>query len=176
MVLAADIPGHFARLYERYADAVYRYCYRHLGTVEAAEDATSLIFLKALAAVPRYHSTSFRAWLFTIARHVIADQYRAIHPNQPLELALDVSDDMPSPEDVVLAADEERSVRDVLFRLPEHQRQVVALRLAGLTGPEISSVLGRSSRNVNVTQWRAVERLRALLAVSREAGETTDGQ
>lgn len=60
----------FALLYTRYLDPVHRYCYRRLGSREAAEDATSAVFTKALAAFPRYRDASFRAWLFTIAHHV----------------------------------------------------------------------------------------------------------
>ena len=44
----------FAHLYQDYLPQVYRYCYRGLGSQEAAEDATSQIFTQALAALPRY--------------------------------------------------------------------------------------------------------------------------
>ncbi len=40
----------FAPLYARYADPVYRYCYRRLGHPEVAADATSQTFARALAA------------------------------------------------------------------------------------------------------------------------------
>ena len=165
-------PRDFALLYRRYLDPVHRYCYRRLGSREATEDATSLIFTKALAALPRYHDASFRAWLFTIAHHVVTDRYRDARGEQPLETVAELYDRSPSPEELVLAADQEHSVRELLHRLPDHQRHVVELRLAGLTGPEIARALGRSPANVNVTQWRAVTRLRELLNVgnvSREA-------
>ncbi len=37
-------PQAFAPLYDRYFDAVYRYCYHRLGSWDAAEDAASLVF------------------------------------------------------------------------------------------------------------------------------------
>lgn len=163
VALAQRDPHAFALLYARYLDPVHRYCYRRLGNREAAEDATSLVFMKALAALPRFRDASFRAWLFTIAHHVIADRYRTAHPEQPLDDAADLYDAAPSPEDLVLAADERSTLQELLTRLPEHQRRVVELRLAGLTGPEIARALGRSAANVNVTQFRAVSRLRVLL-------------
>jgi RNA polymerase sigma-70 factor (ECF subfamily) len=57
---------------------VFRHCYRKLGTREAAEDATSLVFTKALAAIDRFDADrgTFAAWLFTIANHVLTDQFR----------------------------------------------------------------------------------------------------
>jgi RNA polymerase sigma-70 factor (ECF subfamily) len=44
----------FAPLYARYALPIYRYCYRRLGNHEAAEDATSQTFVKALDALDRF--------------------------------------------------------------------------------------------------------------------------
>src|SRR5215213_5589126 len=62
---AKSDPRAFAPLYSRYFDPVYRYCYRRLGHPEAAADATSQIFAKALAALPGYReeAPSFRSWL-----------------------------------------------------------------------------------------------------------------
>ena len=156
----------FALLYARYADPIYRYCYRRLDTREAAEDATSVIFMKALAAFPRYRDTSFRAWLFTIAHHVITDRYRGEHREASLDAAMALPDGMPSPEDLAVASDEWQQVRGLLAQLPIHQRQIVELRLAGLTGAEIAQALGRSRANVDVSQYRAVVRLRSLLGLA----------
>ena len=166
----------FALLYARYLDPIHRYCYRRLGSREAAEDATSLVFAKALSALPHYRDTSFRGWLFTIAHHVIIDRYRDTHPEQSLEDATEVLDDALSPEELAIAADERRSVRALLARLPEHQRRVVELRLAGLTGAEIARILGRSPANVDVTQYRAVTRLRVLLGLASGMQEVTHGR
>src|SRR5215213_5793887 len=77
----------FAPLYHRYVAPVYGYCYHRLGSREAAEDATSLIFAKALTALPSHHGGSFRAWLFGITRHVVADALRARGPDEPLDAA-----------------------------------------------------------------------------------------
>ena len=54
----------FGPLYARYAERVYRYCHRRLGIREAVKDATSLVFAKALAALPELRGGSFAAWLF----------------------------------------------------------------------------------------------------------------
>ena len=176
VTLAQRDPHAFALLYARYLDPIHRYCYRRLGSREAAEDATSLVFAKALSALPRYHDTSFRRWLFTIAHHVIIDRFRDTHAEHALETAAAVLDDAPSPEELAIVAEERRSVRALLASLPEHQRQVVELRLAGLTGAEIAQVLGRSRANVDVTQCRAMARLRDLVRRESRKPEVTYGQ
>ena len=70
LVAAARVDPHaFTLLYQRYVNTVHRYCYRRLGTREAAEDATSQIFMKVLASLPSCRNTSFRPWLFAIAHN-----------------------------------------------------------------------------------------------------------
>jgi DNA-directed RNA polymerase specialized sigma24 family protein len=54
-------------------------------------------------------------------------------------------------------------VRALLAQLPPDQRQILELRLAGLTGPEIAAALGRSLGAVKIAQVRAFARLRATL-------------
>jgi len=58
-----------------------------------------------------------------------------------------------------------RELWDLLPLLGEDQRQVLELRLAGLSSGEIEIVLGKSRSWVGVTQHRAVLRLRALMGV-----------
>lgn len=60
LVAAAQADSQaFAPLYARYLQPIYRYCYRRLGTCVMAEDATSEVFVKALAGLPRYRGAPF---------------------------------------------------------------------------------------------------------------------
>src|SRR5207247_7239864 len=44
----------FGELYERYRDAIYRFCLARTGTSHDAEDLTSDVFMKALQSIDRY--------------------------------------------------------------------------------------------------------------------------
>ncbi len=173
VVRAKRDPRAFAALYGLYLDPIHRHCFRRLGDREAAEDATSQVFAKALAALPRFDEGAghFRGWLFTIAEHVLADHFRAAKRHQALEVVSDVTDTSPSPEEMAVSADAGRGLREAIAHLPDQQRRVVELRLAGLTGPEIGRVLGCRAKTVDVAQFRAVAKLRILLGV----GETPEG-
>ncbi len=159
----------FAPLYARYADPVYRYCVRRLGSPEAAADATSQIFAKALVALPGCRDDAFRSWLFAIAHNVLVDTYRAHRVHQPLEAAVSVPDAASSPEDQALASEARHEIVRLLAQLPPEQRRVVELRLAGLNGNEIGVVLGRSRGSVDTLQFRAMARMRTLLGVATPA-------
>ncbi len=165
VALAKRDPRAFAPLYARYFDPVYRYCYRRLGHPEEAADATAQVFTKVLAALPGYRedAPSFRSWLFAIAHNVIADDLRARRPVAPITAAGHVAAAGPTPEEVILANEAGDNVQELLALLPPDQRQILELRLAGLTGPEIAAALGRSLGAVKIAQVRAFARLRAML-------------
>lgn len=168
---ARDDPAAFGLLYRRHVDAIYRYCFRRLGAKEAAEDATARVFAQALAALPDYREGTVRGWLFAIAHNAVANDLRAARPHQPLDRAGAVQDPAPGPEDAVLAADDQRTLRRLLAALPPAQRRLLELRLAGLSGPEIAHILGKSHGAVKVAQFRAIARLRALLTHDEESAD-----
>lgn len=166
VVRARNDRAAFAALYRRYVTAIHRYCYRRLGNREAAEDATSQTFARALASLPNYRQRdngSFRGWLFTIAHHVATDMLRADRPQAALDEAWWIADESPSPEQAALDGEDRRLVQALLITLPPAERRVVELRLAGLTSAEMAAVLGKTRNAVDVAQLRAVRRLQALL-------------
>ena len=168
----------FATLYARYVESVYRYCFHRLGDPTVAEDATSQVFVRALAALPRYRERgSFRSWLFAIAHNVVSDLLRrsrraGVDLDGPLDE--DVVDPAPSPEEAAVAALAADSLHALLTALPEDQRCVLELRLSGLSSPEVGRVLGRSPTAVRSLQFRAVERLRRLLAGEAAPGTNAE--
>ncbi len=124
-----------------------------------------------LKALPGYRGGIFRAWLFTIAHHVITDSYRSIHPQEPLESAADLEDPALQPEALALLADEQRLLLAVLPLLSVDQRRVMELRLSGLPATEVAIILGRTPESVRTLQRRAIVRLQGLLRASPLAPE-----
>lgn len=163
----------FAPLYQRYYRPVFGYCHRRLAHREAAADATSQTFAKALAGIHGFRSGSVAAWLFTIARHVVIDTVRSRRFHIDLAAAANVSDGQPLPEDEVIASDQQRALFAALRTLTPDQRHVVELRLSGLTSPEIATVLGLTTGAVKASQSRAYARLRTTLANEDIFGDPT---
>jgi len=183
MAAARDDPHAFAVLYERYREPVYLYCFRRLGSPEAADDAASGVFLKAFSARHRYRpggvrpESTFRSWLFSIAHNAVVDAWRRTRSHARLAAGDDterpIVDPGLSPEDLALGAEEARAVVALLARLPGRQREAVELRLAGLSTAETAQVLGISASAAKSLQFRGYQVLRDLLrndpmAISRE--------
>jgi RNA polymerase sigma-70 factor, ECF subfamily len=153
----------FEDLYRRYVNEVYRFCYRRLGTEADAADATSVVFTRALINIKQCQPHSFRPWLFAISRNIVADHYRQAHPAGSLD-GVEIEDHAVGPEELAIAGEERRSLAAVLGRLTDEQRSIIELRLSGLNANEIAAALGKSRNAVDQMQFRAVNRLRSLLA------------
>lgn len=75
-----------------------------------------------------------------------------------------------SPEEDILAAEDQRELEDGLAELPEQQRMVVVLRdVHGLTSDEVCSLLDLSAGNQRVLLHRGRSRLRGLLEMHHAA-------
>lgn len=171
--MAQRDPAAFVHLYDRYVAAVYRYCACRLPAT-AAEDATSIAFLNALKAIGRLDSETagFRPWLFTIAHNAVIDQTR-VRRHDPID-DLAIEDPAQALDDRVVAIDQRQAVRRAVAQLPPDQRQVIHLRLASLTGPEIAETMGRSHEAVRALQHRAIKRLRTLIHPTIRDGHDDD--
>ncbi len=168
MVAAAQTdPRAFAPLYRTYVGPVFAYCRQRLDDREMAEDVTARVFMQALSGLPGFRGGSFRAWLFTIAQNEVNRTFRSRRP-VPIDAAIDVVDPTPSPEETMLATEAIDELRSLLSLLTPDQRNVVELRLAGLSGSEIAQVLGRSRGSVDVAQCRAVARLKSAVDTKRQ--------
>jgi RNA polymerase sigma-70 factor (ECF subfamily) len=156
----------FVRCYERYHEAIYRFCRRRLRDDDLAEDAAAQTFANALAGWPRFRGDEamLRSWLFTIAYHVVADHHRGDHDDEPLEASGDLLDEARSIEEQVADADAEDRLLALLAELPGDQRGVVELRLSGFKGAEIAAVMHRSHDAVRMLQHRAAQNLARLRA------------
>jgi RNA polymerase sigma-70 factor (ECF subfamily) len=162
-------PNAFSILYRKYVSDVFRYCYRRLEDREAAEDVTSQIFMHAFSALPTLGNKPFRPWLFAIARNALIDRYRRRRPlESPFDEHHDRADTATSPEDLAIDRESADAIHRLFQQLSDRDRQIVELRLAGLTGIEIAEAMCCSHAVVRTAQHRAFGKIRAMLA-DREA-------
>lgn len=174
-------PKAFAPLYEAYADLVWRYAVRRLGNEERAADATSQVFIKVIAALPKYkpamrgEQTTFRSWVMMIARNVVIDEARKHRPTTDLAspaIQPWLVERSRSPEEAAIASEERAMVWKAVARLPEKQRRMVEMRAMGLKAAEIADVMGMTVAGVRTAHHRAYARLRELLGDTNAAEDT----
>jgi RNA polymerase sigma-70 factor (ECF subfamily) len=173
LVAASANPAEFGVLYDRYVDAVYGYCLFRLWDRAEAEDTTSLVFAKAFEALPRFTSRTgtFRSWLFTIAHNVVVNVHRDRKSHRPLASIYHLPTPAIGPDEEAVREDERARVRAACLQLTEEQRHVIELRMAGLTGAEIATAMGKSLPAIKMLQVRAIDRLQELLWAAEPVGE-----
>jgi RNA polymerase sigma-70 factor (ECF subfamily) len=151
-------PAGFAVLYEDNFDVVYAFVARRVGDRTEAEDLTSIVFHKALAALPRYEwrGVPFAAWLLRIAHNEVARRQRR-RDTEPLVAE-------PAVDDAELEDVERRATTFRLLRvLPAEQRRVLTMRFAhDQSLRQVAAALGKSEGAVKQLQHRGLETLRRL--------------
>jgi RNA polymerase sigma-70 factor (ECF subfamily) len=158
----------FQILYERYRDPIFRFAYRLLGSIEAAEDVAHDCFLGLIKEPGRFDSTraSLRTYLYAAARNQAAKRYQSFGR----ETAIDELADEPRIADrqgpMALVLDNEMAgeVEQAIASLPLLQREALVLfEYEDLSLAEIAAVVGADSGTVKSRLFRAREKLRVRL-------------
>jgi len=159
-------PDAFAGLYDRNLEAIYRYLLFRVRNPADAEDLTEQVFLRAWQSIGSYKPTGrpFSAWLYSIARNLAIDFFRAARPETALPENALAPAGFAEPEvvlDQALAVDR---FHTALGRLTDDQQQVIVLRLIeGLSYDEVANTMNKSAGAIRVIQHRALARLRQLM-------------
>jgi RNA polymerase sigma-70 factor, ECF subfamily len=168
----------FQILYERYRDPIFRFAYRLLGSVEAAEDVAHDCFLSVIKEPGRFDSTraSLRTYLYAAARNLAAKRYHSLGRETAID---ELADELQTTErnepirrvlDNELAGEVERAIAE----LPPLQREALVLfEYEDLSLAEIAAVVGADAGAVKGRLFRAREKLRTRLdryfRIGREA-------
>lgn len=138
--------------------------------VRDVDDVTSEVFLAVFTGVGRFtgDEARFRAWVFTIARRRVVDEYRARGRRVQEEELLDAHAAVrrvPSAEADALAVLGEEEVQRLLALLTDDQREVLLLRVvADLTVEQVAEVTGKRVGAVKALQRRGLDALRRHLS------------
>ncbi|WP_413305959.1 RNA polymerase sigma factor [Bacillus sp. 1P10SD] len=155
-------------LFHQYSPIIYRYILFVTKCKEEAEDLTQEVFFKAYRGLAHYRGeSSYKTWLYTIARNVIIDHYRkkrAINDGL-IDLDLLLSDqNQLVPEEVLDRKEQTQILYRAIMELKFPYREVIILRkIKGYSVTETATILGCTEGKVKVTLHRALHRLKDKL-------------
>jgi len=121
--------------------------YQFSGSREEAEDRTQEVFLKLHGALPKYDSgKNFTAWLLTLAKNHLIDEYRRTKWEKTQRDDFDErvlsQAARTGPEDSFVAKETKALVWEGLDRLSADMRMVIVLRdLQGKSYEEVAEIL-----------------------------------
>ncbi|TQF74670.1 sigma-70 family RNA polymerase sigma factor [Rhodococcus spelaei] len=156
-------------LYGEHASALWRYAMRLTGDRARAEDVVQETLLRAWQRphVLDQSENSARAWLFTVARNLIFDDYRSARSKR--EIGTDNPPEQASP-DATDAALDSWLIADALVQLsPEHRGVLVRSYYRGMSTHQIADDLEIPEGTVKSRMHYA---LRALRLILQEMGVT----
>ena len=168
----------FEILVQRHQRRILNLIYRSIGDRIQAEDVAQEVFLRVWRAAEDYERKSkFTTWVYRIAVNLCLDALKATHRKQPLvhlyggaenpdenDRVLNGYDSAPSPEELLIDAEESGRIFAALQGLPANQRLAVVLKkFDGLSYDEISRILGCSKSAVESLLVRAKRTLREKL-------------
>jgi RNA polymerase sigma factor (sigma-70 family) len=152
----------FERLYAEHAQALFAFLSYRTGDRVLAEDLLADTFERALRARRRFdrRKGSEKTWLYTIALNCLRDHARRRASEGRALERVAAGPHVESAGDLDDVAD-----RDVVNRslsvLSEQEREAIALRFgAGLTAPEIATLIGEPLTTVEGRVYRALRKLR----------------
>jgi|SRR6266851_6942575 RNA polymerase sigma-70 factor (ECF subfamily) len=153
----AGLRETFGELYDREAGAVLAYLRAATGHPADAEDLAAETFLRAWRQWPGFQATEVPPlhWLLRIAHNLVIDRGRrqARLRWEPLAEAPAQAPDTINRLQLLAA----------VSRLPDDDREIVALRAAGLTFAQVGEATGRTEGAVKMAWHRAAGRMRANL-------------
>ena len=180
--LMARIAGSDARAFEilvqRHQRRILNLIYRSIGDRVQAEDVAQEVFLRVWRSAGDYApKAKFTTWVYRIAVNLCLDALKATHRKQSfvhlmpalkirtkMMKLLNGCDSAPSPEELLMDAEESGRIFAALQGLPTNQRLAVVLKkFDGLSYEEISRVLGCSQSAVESLLVRAKRTLRDKL-------------
>jgi RNA polymerase sigma factor (sigma-70 family) len=163
---AAGDDSAFATLYERYADRAYNLAYRVTSSEHDAADATQEAFLNVMRRLPHLDDCelAFGSYLFTATRNACYDLIEKRRRAQPSDAipesatpvgastggaAPDPGDPEEDPDRKLLLESQQEEIREANARLPERQREALALReLEELSYDEIAAIMEMNRNSV----------------------------
>lgn len=155
----------FGRLYEKYSKQIYGYIYYRVGNSHDAEDLTTRVFMRAMQHISQYEDQGvpFSAWLYRIARNLVANWHRDQNRRQVISL-----DDMnqwhfheESPELSLEWTQHKETLYNAIRRLPRDRQELLILKFVDrLSNAEIGEILERSEGAIKSLYHRTLLALR----------------
>jgi RNA polymerase sigma factor (sigma-70 family) len=148
-------------LFDRYQAPLFNFYSKMTQDRTVSEDLVQEVFLRILRYRQTYRpGTTFRTWMYQIARNTRIDQVRKVRPESPLAI---------EPSAPTRASDsaerhqEAQLLQRALMQLPEDKREVLILsRFQELKYDEIARLLGCETGAVKVRVHRALQQLREV--------------
>jgi len=154
-------------LYDRFTVTIYTYICQQVSNTQDAEDLLVEVFLAAFRNEALFSLSAERqlAWLLRVTRNKMVDRYRhlSLLKQVPIELAREVEDSAPTPEQYIEQQESYERLYQALEQLLPLQRELIQLRYTkSLSFFEIACIFEKSEGAVRKLFERTLQQLRGI--------------
>ncbi len=159
----------FETLYNECYEPILRFISFRVPTQDDAEDLAQQVFIRFYNNLQNWKDQGYSpmAYVFTVARSVVADYWRA-NKNRPVENSEEILpilvDSGRRPDEIARSNEGVNDILKAIRGLPENYQEVLALRLInGLTNPEIAKIIKKSEVATRKMYSRGIQKLQVEL-------------
>lgn len=153
-------------LYFTYNHSIFQYILLMVSDSEEAKDLTQETFVKAFQALESFRGeSSYKTWLFSIARNVTLDFMRKKRPIHFLQHLPGLKrDERPLPIEAVVLGEDTQALYRALHKIKEEYREVIILRkIKEFSTNETCQILGWSEGKMKAKLHRGLASLKKEL-------------
>ena len=159
----------FEKLYNEFYEPILRFISFRVPSGDDAEDLAQTVFMRFYKNLNNWQDQGFSplAYVFTIARSVVADYYRknkikkADNSEEILPL---LTDNAAGPAEIAHSKEAAAEIIAAVRQLPQNYQEVIALRLIKqLDYQSIAAITKKSEVNVRKLYSRGIQKLQKLI-------------
>ena len=164
-----EINLYFSQIYDQHVKKIYRFIYLKVSLVETAEDLSSEVFLRLYRHIQKNNPVidNPQAFLYQIARNVIADHYRSkkVTVVSIEKTTIEIEDIQEKTKEQGEVSLEMDRIKEAIAKLQSDYQDLIIWRYVDeLTVPEIAQITGKTEENVRVGVHRAMQALKGKVS------------
>ena len=169
-------PEAFEQLITPLEQLIWRICWHYTGNRESTEDCGQETMIRIWRSLDSYRGDcALESWVYRIAANCCMDYLRKKKRDKSVSMepmrdqGFDPADPSPGTEEQVVAADEQKRLREAITMLPEDQREALIMtQLEKVPYEEAAKLLEVSEGTIKSRVNRAKARLKEILSGERE--------
>lgn len=164
--MANLIQEQYAKSFNEYSDAIFRYCYLRVSNRERARDITQDTFMKVWEYMNNNNKdiVNVRAFLYKTASNLIIDEYRkkkSMSLDELQEKGFEPASD--NHKHIERSAELQEAMRLVSKLEPKKAELLIMRYVDDMSPKEIAKVVGGTENSVSVAINRAVKKAKELI-------------
>lgn len=163
-------PKHFAPLYEKYYEQIFRYLHQRMNDLDDSAEVCSRVFMKAMTKIQKfeYRGVPFSAWLYRIAYNELNQFYRKSKKQKSVNMDQtqmeEVLADFAEGENESEKMSQKRKLLELLKTLDDSIVEMIEMRFFDqMSFREIGEVLEITENNAKVKFYRIMQRIKKSL-------------